>query len=394
MKIIMIDSLVGNDYTFWLCRGLAEAGNDVTLITTEDHSNDVDWSFPVIPISPAKDRDKNKFFKLVGYVYYLIWLFVYILRTRADIIHYQFFRRERIECLYFPLLRLISKELVFTAHNILPHEKGKFDHYLRYLVYRSADKIIVHTSTIKEKLLAKFNFDNGKVFVVPAVKPNAGVYDVTVTKSVAREKLQLSPDTKVLLFFGFIRAYKGIDLLLEAFDIARATQMDLQLVIAGNPQPESLRDTYEAQIAGMTYGDDVRLRAEFIPRVEVDYYFRAADALVLPYKNIDFSGIMQEAFAYGLPVLATDVGNFADFIEPGVNGFIADDITPEAFARIIKRAFDERTDLEQMGQAAYEIDRAYPDWQQIGKLSLQIYAANGKEAAVNPKVHESSTPPM
>ncbi|MCI0714043.1 MAG: glycosyltransferase family 4 protein [Chloroflexi bacterium] len=385
MKIIMIDSLVGNHYTFWLCRGLAEAGNDITLITTKDHSVDDDWPFLILPVSPAKDKDKNKLHKLIGYVYYLIWLFIYILHARADVVHYQFFRRERIECLYFPLLRLISRELVFTAHNILPHENGKIDHYLRYLVYKSANKIIVHTPTIKEILLATFNIADGKVFVVPAVKPNSGVHDATVTWSFAREKLNLSPDAKVLLFFGFIREYKGIDLLLEAFDLARATRNNLQLIIAGNPQPESLRNTYEAQIAAMTYGDDVTLRAEFIPRDEVDYYFRAADALALPYKSIDFSGIMQEAFAYSLPVLVTDVGNFADFIEQGINGYIADDITPEAFAHIIERAFDDEADLVQMGQAAYEIDQAYPDWKQIGKLSLDIYAANGKAISATVK---------
>lgn len=373
MKILMIDSLVGNDYTFWLCRGLAEANHEVTLVTTADHRPDGDLPFKLLPVSPSKSKEHNKVLKLLRYFYWLGWLYIYILRTRPDIVHYQFFRRERIECVYFPLLRLISKTLIFTAHNILPHENTKLDYYLRTLVYKSAHKIIVHMPTIKEKLLANFKVSANKIAVVPAVKPIAGVRDTTMTKAMARDYLNIAPDAKILLFFGFIREYKGIDLLLEAFDIAKPSLDNLQLIVAGNPQPATLRDVYQTQIANMTYGASVTLRAEFIASQEVDYYFHAADALAMPYKRIDFSGIMQEAFVYALPVLATNVGNFADFITHGVNGYITDEHTPEAFAHIIKLAFDKATDLAQMGEAARKLDQAYPDWKRIGQLTLEVY---------------------
>jgi len=134
-----------------------------------------------------------------------------------------------------------------------------------------------------------------------------------------------------------------------------------------------LKETYERRIDNMAYGSSVTLRAEFIPQDEVDYYFSAADALALPHKHIDFSRIMQEAFAYSLPVLATNVGNFADFIEQGVNGYIADEILPASFARIINSAFNDPDKLAQMSQAAYRKDQDYPDWKEIGQLSLGVY---------------------
>jgi D-inositol-3-phosphate glycosyltransferase len=372
MKIVMIDSLISNDYTFWLCRGLAREGVDVTLITTENRQ-DMREKFTVLPVSPAKGDGGNWIIKLVKYIRYLYWLFFYVKHSQADIIHYQFFRRERIECLYFPLLRLIHKRVFFTAHNILPHEHNFIDYYLRSLVYKYASNIIVHTTGSKERLLQMFNVNPDKVDIVPAVKPTSGVRNSSVTRTTAREWLHLSPADKVLLFFGFIREYKGLDLLLAAFDIARANVEGLKLIIAGKPQTPELLERYQTQIRQMKYGASVLFKAEFIPNEAVDYYFRAADALAVPYKRIDLSGVLQEAFTYSLPVLATNVGNFKELIQPGINGYITENNTPQEFAHIIQQAFQDMSILAQMGKAAFAIDQNYPSWEKIGMLTSEVY---------------------
>lgn len=377
MKVAMIDSLVSNDYTFWLCRGLAGAGVDITLITTENR-RDMAETFTVLPVSPAKGDEGNKILKFFKYIRFLVWLFFYVWRSNADIIHYQFFRRERIECLYFPLLRLIHPQVFFTAHNILPHEHNVIDYYLRYLVYKSASNVIVHTRGSKDRLLKMYNVNPDKVNIIPAVKPVSGVRNVTVTRTAARERLQLSPDEKVLLFFGYIREYKGLDLLLTAFDMAKANDKDLKLVIAGRPQTPEFLERYQSQIAQMRHGDSVMFKAEFVPNEDVDYYFRAADALAVPYKRIDLSGVLQEAFAYSLPVLATDVGNFKEVVQQGINGYVTDENTPKAFAQIINLAFQDMSLLAQMGKAAYAIDQNYPGWEKIGLLTAELYADNLK----------------
>jgi D-inositol-3-phosphate glycosyltransferase len=372
VKIVMIDSLISNDYTFWLCRGLARAGVDVTLITTENRK-DMQEKFKVLPVSPAKGNGQNKLLKLFKYLRYLYWLFFYVKHSEADIIHYQFFRRERIECLYFPLLRLIHNHVFFTAHNILPHEHNAIDYYLRSLVYKFATNIIVHTNGSKDRLLKMFNVNPDKVAIVPAVKPTSGVRNSNVTRTAAREWLHLTPDEKVLLFFGFIREYKGLDLLLEAFDIAREHIDDLKLIVAGKPQTPELLERYQAQIRQMKHGDSVLFKAEFISNEDVDYYFRAADALAVPYKRIDLSGVLQEAFAYSLPVLATNVGNFKEVIQPGINGYITETNTSEEFAHIIKLTFQDMGILEKMGKAAFAIDQNYPSWEKIGMLTSELY---------------------
>jgi D-inositol-3-phosphate glycosyltransferase len=371
MKIQMIDSLVNNDYSVWLCRGLSKAGLDVELICTENRKN-LHESFSVLPVSPEKGSG-NSFFKAIKYFYYLIWLFAHLWRSKADIIHYQFFRRERLECLYFPLLRLLNRNLFFTAHNILPHEQHWIDYYLRYLVYKSASKIIVHTPRIRNRLLELYAIPAEKVVVMPAVKPSAGKKDIRITNELARSALGLAPDAKVLLFFGFIREYKGLDILLKAFEMAAEQDAALRLLIAGQAQSDELLKSYQSQIQAMKHCESVYLRAEFIPQDEVDVYFRAADALALPYRRIEFSGVVQEAFAYGLPVLATDVGNLGDLISPGINGYLSRQNSAEEFATIIQLAFQDREALALMGEAALALDRQHPGWQEIGLLSAELY---------------------
>jgi glycosyltransferase involved in cell wall biosynthesis len=371
MKIVMIDSLVGNDYSLWLCRGLARAGHEVVLVCPEDRKNQEE-TFNLLPVSPGK-AGGNRLFKGFKYIYFLIWLVFYLGKSQPDIIHYQFFRRERVECLYFPLLRLLRKPLFFTAHNILPHEHNAIDYYLRSLVYKSASKIIVHGSTIKERLLSLYKLPAEKVLVIPAVKPVSTVGNVSISKETARTCLNLAASDKILLFFGYIREYKGLDLLIDAFDIARASDKDLKLIIAGKAYSNELLEKYRSKISVMNFPEAVIFKPEFIPQKEVDYYFRAADALAVPYIRIDLSGVLQTAFAYSLPVLATNVGNFKELVQPGITGYITEQNTVEEFVQIIHLAFRDMNALSEMGKVAFIIDQNYPDWEKIGLLSSELY---------------------
>ena len=373
MKILMIDSLVNNDYTFWLCRGLSKAQHEVELVTVKNRANNTDEPFVVLPVSPNKGGAGNKFVKLLEYILYLVWLFFHIARSRADVVHFQFFRRERIECLYFPFIRLLSQKLIFTAHNIIPHEHTKLDIYLRYLVYKSATKIIVHTPSIKQAMLEMFSISEEKVFVVPAVLPISEERDASITKELSREKLNLSDDDQIILFFGYIREYKGLDILLKAFDSVKPNHKDLKLIVAGRPHTPELLQQYTAQIDGLSSQDSIIFIPEFIPDEEVDFYFRAADIVAVPYKQIYLSGVLQVAFSYGKPILATNVGNFKDLIISGENGYITNQNTVEEFAEIINLAFQNVDYLREMGHKAYEIHESHPDWQEIGTLTIDVY---------------------
>jgi glycosyltransferase involved in cell wall biosynthesis len=390
MKIVMVDGLVGNDYSIWLCRGLAHEGHNVTLICPENRQAKEE-AFTIMPVSPAKGRG-NRVLKSFRYLYYLIWLWFYLRLSGADIVHFQFFRRERSECLFFPFLHLLNKPIYFTAHNVLPHEATKIDRFLRALVYKTASKILVHSPSVKKRLLKQFPMPSEKVQVIPAVRPVSGLRDSEITRQIAREHLGIAPELKVLLFFGFIREYKGLDLLLKAFDIAKENHSDLMLIVAGKAQTEELQARYEEEIKGMKFSHSVILRPEFIPKEEVDYYFRAADALAVPYSKIDFSGVLQEAFSYSLPVLATNVGNFRELIQQGINGYVTNENTPEEFAQIMKLAFQNMDTLALMGKAAYALDQSHPSWEIIGKLTAALYEQDFEKTSQSPELQQNQNP--
>lgn len=375
LRILMVDSLVSNDYTFWLCEALSQVNAQVELVTTKNHGPDISQSFTLLPKSPAKAGRRNKVLKLVEYVYYLWWLFWYISRSRPDVVHFQFFRRDRIECLYFPLLRLLTNTLVFTAHDIVPPENTRLDYPLRNLVYKAATSIIVLAPSVKERLLGRFNIPSEKVHVVPHLQPpsDSHVAPNPATKAASRAKLGISQDDQVLLFFGSIREYKGLDILLDAFEKASPSLPRLKLVIAGHLHTPQLGDHYLAQLHRMKHADRVICRFEFIPNEEVGDYLQAADALAMPYRNIAVSGVLNTAFSYGLPILATNVGSLGDYVQPGVNGYLAPPENVEEYAQIIIKAFQDPRALVQMGVKSYEGFLSEPGWKEIGSLTIDAY---------------------
>ncbi|MEM7802126.1 MAG: glycosyltransferase, partial [Chloroflexota bacterium] len=304
MKTLMIDSLVGNEYAACLCQGLHDAGVDVELIATEDREIADHYTFTVSKIAPSKEEDKNKAFKLIKYFQYLILIVWLAKRKRANAVHFQFFRRERMESLLFPIMRLLGIYLVHTAHNVLPHEHSRIDYYFKYLVYRSSNAIIVHSQYIKDKLLRMFKVDPDKIAVIPHGNFDVYLPKEKITQVEAREKLSLDQATPILLFFGYIREYKGVGHLLETFDQAADEVPDVKLIVAGNPHTEELGERYQKQIEGMRHKDRVIYVPMFIPTEDVALYFSAADAVTLPYKHIDHSGIVHMAYSFGKPVIA------------------------------------------------------------------------------------------
>jgi glycosyltransferase involved in cell wall biosynthesis len=218
-------------------------------------------------------------------------------------------------------MKLAGVRLVYTAHNVLPHETGKLDKYLYSLIYKSAHYIIVHSDYIKEKLLISFSVKEEKVKVIPHGNFDIYLPAKRITKSEARRKLNMNVNDKILLFFGYIREYKGLDLLLDAFQTAKDCDSELKLLIAGMPFNEELKTHYSKRIKEIS-ADRIIQHFKFIPSDEVQNYFEASDIVILPYKNIDHSGIIHLAYSFCKPVIVTNVGDFPETVEDGKSGYI------------------------------------------------------------------------
>ena len=223
--------------------------------------------------------------------------------------------------------RIIRKnkhtKVVAIADNIIPHEKRFFDTpFTKYFV-NSCDGFVTMSKSVLEDLK---KFDVNK----PAgynPHPMYESFGPQLDKVEARKKLGLAENGKYLLFFGFIRKYKGLDILLRAFADKRIQEAGIKLIIAGEyyDKPEE----YQAIIKEHNLEPAVVQANEFIPDSEVSVYFSAADMVVQTYKTATQSGVTQIAYYYHNPMLVTDVGGLAELVPHNKVGYVTSTDTLE-----------------------------------------------------------------
>jgi glycosyltransferase involved in cell wall biosynthesis len=145
-------------------------------------------------------------------------------------------------------------------------------------------------------------------------------------------------DGRVLLFFGLIRPYKGLEVLLYAFALV-ADELDATLLVVGEFYED--RGRYDEMIERLGIGPRLRVVDRYVPNEDVEMYFRAADVAVLPYRTATQSGIVQTAYSFHLPVIVTSVGGLPDVVRDGETGYVVPPGDPEALAGAIRRFFGE-----------------------------------------------------
>jgi glycosyltransferase involved in cell wall biosynthesis len=224
-------------------------------------------------------------------------------------------------------------KVITILDNVIPHEKRFFDHAFTQYFLKQNDGFVAMSDTVKNDLLslkpdAKY------------IKKEHPLYDhfgQKIDKVKARQQLKLLPDKKTLLFFGFIRDYKGLDVLIKAFDLLDDSY---QLVIAGETYGSF--DRYWQLINSSKNKKHVFVFNNYINDSQVSAFFSAADVCILPYKSATQSGITSIAYHFDIPIIATDVGGLKESIHHLKTGIIVDRCEPEAMALAIKNYFDQR----------------------------------------------------
>jgi glycosyltransferase involved in cell wall biosynthesis len=233
------------------------------------------------------------------------------------------------------ILRIVRKNrhtrILCIADNVIPHEKRPGDLQFTKYFLKPVDMFITMSKDVLQDLKqftgkpAKFNphpvYDN---------------YGSAVSKEEACKKLQLDPSGKYILFFGFIRKYKGLDILLEAMNDERIKAANIRLIVAGEFYGD--RDFYEQLIDQYKLRDHIHLYTEFIPNDEVRYYFGAADLVVQPYRTATQSGITQVAYHFEKPMVVTNVGGLAEVVPDGKVGYVTES-DPKQIADAILKFF-------------------------------------------------------
>jgi glycosyltransferase involved in cell wall biosynthesis len=218
---------------------------------------------------------------------------------------------------------------VALIHNLTPHEPRFFDGYLNRLFIKQFDTFVVLSEKVKQDVLSYRSNANCLVLPHPKYKQFGEVQE----KAKARALFSISENSKVLLFFGLIRDYKGLDVLLASM---KHLDESFILLIAGEVYGD--KNKYLKQIAQISEGR-ILFHDRFISDDEVSNYFSAADCCVLPYKAGTQSGIQAIAASFNLPVLVSTNGGLHEQINEGQNGFILDYLNEEAVANKIENVF-------------------------------------------------------
>lgn len=276
--------------------------------------------------------------------------------------------------------RLLGKQIILTAHNVNTARRDRKDTPLNRFTlrvqYRLANHIFVHTASMKHELVVEFGVQSARVTVIP-LGINNSVPNTPLTPSEAKLRLGIRESERAILFFGRIKPYKGLEYLTAAFQSILARHDDYRLIVVGRPFD---CDEYWAKVRQGIREEVERgralLRTEFIPDEETEVYFKAADVLALPYRDVYQSGVLFLAHSFGLPVLAADVGSLKDDIVEGKTGLVFRSEDAADLAKALERYFasDLYAELNSRRQQIQDYATARHSWDVVSQATIGVYA--------------------
>lgn len=292
----------------------------------------------------------------------------YIKKKQPNMVIIQWWHPYFAPC-YFLLAKFMGKQnLTFVCHNIFPHERFLLDKKLTRLTLKNGKHFIVHAK--EEEAELKQIMPNPDCRVTPHPSYNAFCFE-HMTKAQARERLGLSMDEKVLLFFGFVRPYKGLKHLIAAMPKIKERLGNVKLLIVGEFGSAEDKEGYISQIKHLALSSpgleaDVIINDGYTPDREVEKYFAACDMVVLPYESATQSGIVQIAYGFGKPVTVTNVGGLPDVVSDGRTGYVVPPQDEKVLAEAVVRYFAEDKEAEFTGNIAAEAYRF--SWERMGEV--------------------------
>jgi glycosyltransferase involved in cell wall biosynthesis len=254
----------------------------------------------------------------------------FIIQQQPDILIFRYWMPFFAPC-FGSIIRFVKRKIqtrvIFICDNIVPHEKRPGDTALTKYAFHSVDAFIVLSKSVEKDLLHLFPEAHYRITPLPLFN----VFGELQSKKDARMKLGIHED-RVLLFFGYVRAYKGLAILLDAMPLI-LQHMHAKLLIAGEFYENE--EKYRSKIQKLGIENSVLLNSEYIPNEEIAAYFSAADVVVLPYVSATQSAIVPVAYHFSKPVIVTDVGGLTEVVTDGRTGFIVPPENPEAFAQAV-----------------------------------------------------------
>lgn len=386
MKITLLNSADFRSYSLSMLEALVARGINVDLIGNDDLI-----SAPIMKAATVNyfnlRGDQNprspKWKKVMRVIIFYYRLVNYAARTDSLLFHMQchnkfiLFDRTLLNIYY----KLLGKKLVFTAHNIDKKQRDGGNNVVNKLslrcCYKLMDHLFVHTEKMRQQLIEEFDVKDARITVIPHGILNTAP-DSGLSKSAARSCLQLDRREKILLFFGYIAPYKGLEYLIHALAILTANDDSFKLIIAGQIKNcPSYWERIEQIIKELDLEKHVVKHIKHIPDDGVEIYFKSADVLVLPYTFIFQSGVPFLSYSFGLPVIAADAGSLGEVIVEGKTGMICRKEDSADLSEKIRDYFNSELyrNLEENMKMIKKYGNETYSWDKIGATIQGVYGS-------------------
>ena len=340
-------------YTGLMCRALRKK-YDVTMVSYQ-------FQYPKLLYKKEQRDYSNENFKIEDTNYWIHTAnpFNWIITARKiqnlnpDMVIVQWWHPYFAPC-YFMLCKCLKNiKILFVCHNVFPHERFPLDRLLAKMVLRKGDCYIVQSKMDAEDLHTIVD----RPIYKQTVHPTYNVFKLeNISKEEARKRLDIKPEKKILLFFGFVREYKGLKYLIQAMPEVMRRVEGIELLIAGDFAGAEEKQRYLSLILECGIQEHVKIYDGYIPDKEVENFFAACNLVVLPYISATQSGIVQIAFGFEKPVVVTDVGGLPDVVENGKTGYVVETENSARLAEAIVDYFNrdmEKEFTENVRQEAY-----------------------------------------
>jgi glycosyltransferase involved in cell wall biosynthesis len=386
LDVALLTGCQDRPYAFGLSMALVTKGIRLDVIGSEEvdspelHTN---RNLHFLNLRKRQRRDSSLAKKAWKSLAYYARLIRYAASAKPKMFHilwnnkFEYFDRTLL-LLYY---KALGKKIVFTAHNVNQARRDSNDSFLNRLTlriqYRLTDHIFVHTQKMKSELVEGFGVQEQAVTVIP-FGINNSLPHTDLTSAQAKQKLGIGDCERAILFLGRIKPYKGLEYLLSAFQLLASRHANYRLIIAGEQKKGS--EKYLDEVLGTIdrefKPEQIILKVQFIPDDEMELYLKAADVLVLPYKEIFQSGVLFLGYSFGLPVVATDVGSFREEIIEGKTGFLCKPADPSDMANTLENYFDSDLyrDLAQRRREIQEYANSQYSWNTVAELTRNAYA--------------------
>lgn len=289
-------------------------------------------------LDPGKPRIDVKPEPLIDSICPLSWYrtFRYLKKLKPHLLIFKWWTPFFAPCyatICFLARRFVGARVVFICDNVIPHERRIVDRFLTSLAFSQVDYFITLSHSVMEDLRAL----KPKAVAAEIAHPSYTYFTFGKTEPEEAKK-EIGVTGRVILFFGYVRPYKGVHVLLDAFAKARR-EIHAKLVVVGEFYEP--KDPYLERIDKLGLGQDVMLVDRYVSDDEVGVFFSAADVVILPYTSATQSGVIQIAFAFHKPVISTAVGGIPEVVNDGINGILVPPCDSDALSAAMERFFRE-----------------------------------------------------